>query len=87
MPVSNEALNKASNGLDNTVLRSLRIITGMLKGPVALLDFKLIISHSISFAVVGKIQKLSHDVFFEYSKGDISIFGIEQARFFPIFAK
>ena len=68
--VEKETLNKISKGFDITVLNSLRIVTGMLKGPEAFPTFSLVISASISLAVVGKIRKLSHGGSFKYSKGD-----------------
>ena len=63
------------------------MVTGILKGPVALLDFSLVISFSISSAVIGEIKKLLQGGVFNYSKGDIPTFGIEKARSFPILAK
>ena len=54
---------------------------------MALLDFNLVISGSISSAVVGEMKKLLQKEVFKYSKGDISTFGIEQARSLPILAK
>ena len=87
IPVSKEALNRTSRGLDITVFKILRIVTGALKGPVPLLDFSLVISVSISSAVVGEIKKLLQEGVFKYSKGDISTFDIKQARSFPVLAK
>jgi len=53
--------------LETTVFNILRIITGILKGPVALLDFSLVISDSISSAVVGEIKKVLQKGVFKYS--------------------
>ena len=63
------------------------MVTGILKGPVALLDFSLVISFSIYSAVIREIKKLLQGGVFNYSNGDISTFGIEKARSFPILAK
>ena len=62
-------------------------MAGILKGPVALLDFSLLISDSIFSAVVGEIKKLLKKGVFKYTKGDISTFGIEQLRSLPILIK
>ena len=50
-------LNKISRGFDISSLRSFRILVGTLKGPEALLTFRLEISSSISEEQVGKRKK------------------------------
>ena len=52
-------LNKISRGFDISSLRSFRILVGILKGPEALLTFRLEISSSISEEQVGKRKKLT----------------------------
>ena len=59
-------------------------MTGTLKGPAALLHLSLVLSVSISSAVVGEIKMLLTKGVLKNSKGDISTFGIEQARSFPV---
>ena len=58
-PSEKEQLNKISRGFDISSLRSFRILVGMLKGPEALLTFRLEISSSISEEQVGKRKKLT----------------------------
>ena len=53
IPVDKEVLNKVARGTDITLLRILSIFTGILYGPVALSDFRLLISFSISTEVTG----------------------------------
>ena len=53
VPDKNEVLNIIVRGIDKTDFNNLRMSTDMLKGPVALPDFNLEISFSISSIVVG----------------------------------
>jgi hypothetical protein len=48
IPVESEALNMVSSGCDTTFIINFKITTGILKGPVALEQFRLAISSSIS---------------------------------------
>ena len=57
-----EALNIVSSGRDTTFEINFKITTGILKGPIALEQFKLAISFSISPAVTGARNKLSSNV-------------------------
>ena len=52
-------IDNIPRSLDNSSLISLRILDGMLKGPVALIAFSLDISSSIAVEHVGKRKKLS----------------------------
>jgi hypothetical protein len=57
-------------------ISNLKILIGILKGPVALLEFKSEISVSILPTVAGKRKKLLHSGLFKYSIGDVEPLGI-----------
>jgi hypothetical protein len=60
IPAENEKLNIISNGLDNDVLKSFNIFTGILKGPIDLFEFSAAISFSISVEVTGDKKNFLH---------------------------
>ena len=63
------------------------MVTSTLKGPVAFLDFTLVIKVSIPPVVVGEIKKLLQKGVIKYLKEDISTFSIEQERSFPMICR
>ena len=65
-PVSNDRSIREDNGSDISFIIYLRIVTGMLLGPIVLFKLKVFIASSISSAVVG--DKKNVFVFFFLSR-------------------
>ena len=87
IPVDKEVLKEVARGTDITLLRILSIFTGILYGPVALSDFRWLISFSIWIGVTGNIQKFLHEGFLRYSNGDLLTSGTNLTKLTPTFAK
>ena len=58
VPVENERFISSASGSEISCLRSLRILTGILKGPLPLFDSREEIQDMISVLLVGEIKKV-----------------------------
>ena len=76
-----------NNGLDTMCLIDFRILIGTLNGPVALLQFNLSISFSISWIVINSKLKFLLRLGGMKSKGDLFEVGIDSDKFLPTFVK
>ena len=86
-PDENEQLKRYASGRDKRNLRIFNNFVGMLKGPVDLEGLSLLISSSISVAVVGKSTKLWQSEGLKKISNYIWTVAIDLARSVPIVEK